>query len=100
MEKDKILSADFLDILFDGRNKDYGAYDLRRNYNKRIRTALIGTGIACLLIIVSYVLGGIGENKKKKDWVIREVQLENIKEEKKVEPIIPPLKIIPKKSRN
>jgi len=87
METDKILSADFLDILFDGRNKDYDAYDLRRNYNKRIKAALIVTGIVCLLIAVSYVLGGIGETKKNKDWVIREVQLESIKEEKKVVPI-------------
>jgi protein TonB len=94
METDKILSADFLDILFDGRNKDYGAYDLRRNYNKRIRAALIGTGISCLLIIVTYVLGGIGGNENKKDWVIHEVQLENIKEEKKVEPIPPRPKVI------
>ena len=41
MEVNKILSADFLDILFDGRNKEYGAYELRKTYNKRITIALM-----------------------------------------------------------
>ena len=30
MEINKILTADILDIIFDGRNKDYGAYDCGR----------------------------------------------------------------------
>ncbi len=41
MEINKILSADVLDIIFEGRNKDYGAYQLRKTYNKRLMTALI-----------------------------------------------------------
>ncbi|MGH2648613.1 MAG: energy transducer TonB, partial [Ginsengibacter sp.] len=45
MEANKILKSDFLDILFDGRNKDYGAYDLRKTYNKRIKVALASTVI-------------------------------------------------------
>ncbi len=36
MEINKILTADILDIIFDGRNKQYGAYDLRKTYNKRL----------------------------------------------------------------
>lgn len=43
MDSAKVLKSDFLDILFDGRNKDYGAYDLRRQYNKRVRNAILGT---------------------------------------------------------
>ena len=42
MEANQILKADILDILFDGKNKAYGAYDLRKTYNKRITYALIG----------------------------------------------------------
>ena len=30
MEANKILSADVLDIIFDGKNKEYGAYQLRK----------------------------------------------------------------------
>jgi len=41
MEINKILTADVLDIIFDGRNKTYGAYDLRKTYNKRLRTAML-----------------------------------------------------------
>ena len=35
MEKSAILNADLLDIVFEGRNKEYGAYELRRTYNRR-----------------------------------------------------------------
>jgi periplasmic protein TonB len=43
METNKILSADLLDLIFDDRNKDYGAYELRRTYHKRIKNALLIT---------------------------------------------------------
>lgn len=53
METTKLLKSDFLDILFDDRNKDYGAYDLRRRYNKRVRNAVVG-----MTAIVALVIGG------------------------------------------
>jgi len=76
METNKILSADVLDIIFDGRNKDYGAYELRKTYNRRIGVSLICTGVVCLLIFASYVLGGIGGPNKKQQMVVSDVQLE------------------------
>ncbi|MGJ7031924.1 energy transducer TonB [Niabella hirudinis] len=45
METTKILSASLLDILFDGRNKAYGAYELRNTYNRRLIKALGATGL-------------------------------------------------------
>lgn len=36
METNRILNADYLDILFEGRNKDYGSYKMRKQYNKRV----------------------------------------------------------------
>ncbi|RYY09942.1 MAG: energy transducer TonB, partial [Chitinophagaceae bacterium] len=33
MDINKIMSADILDIIFEGRNKEYGAYELRKGYN-------------------------------------------------------------------
>jgi hypothetical protein len=36
MDANKILNADILDLIFEDRNKEYGAYDLRKTYNKRI----------------------------------------------------------------
>ena len=44
MEANKILKADILDIIFEGKNKSYGAYELRKTYNKRLTRALIITG--------------------------------------------------------
>ena len=49
MTSHEILKADVLDILFDNRNKMYGAYELRKHYNNRM-------GIA-LGIMLSFVLG-------------------------------------------
>jgi protein TonB len=40
MLPEKIMQSDLLDILFENRNKAYGAYALRRSYNKRIVSAL------------------------------------------------------------
>ena len=38
MTNKEILQADMLDILFEHRNKIYGAYALRKQYNKRLIT--------------------------------------------------------------
>lgn len=48
MKAEDILKSDFLDILFDGRNKLYGAYDLRRAYPNHIRKA----GIIALFLVI------------------------------------------------
>jgi protein TonB len=90
METNKILSSDILDIIFDGRNKEYGAYELRKTYNKRMTIAMICTGALCLLVFLGYVLGGIASNKKNQQMVVQDVQLEDVKEEKKNEPPPPP----------
>ncbi|MEN9570991.1 MAG: hypothetical protein RL172_2222 [Bacteroidota bacterium] len=50
METAQILSADVLDIIFDGRNKAYGAYDLRLTYNQRVKKSLLLTGFLFLII--------------------------------------------------
>lgn len=51
-----ISGNDFLDILFNGRNKDYGAYELRRKYDKRVRNAIVGTASIALVIIGGYAV--------------------------------------------
>lgn len=91
MEANKILSADLLDILFEGKNKDYGAYDLRRTYNKRIVRALIITASIALLAVLGSVLASTIKNNSSKKVKINEVTLQDIKqEEKKIEPPPPP----------
>jgi periplasmic protein TonB len=56
MEPNKILQADVLDIIFENRNKDYGAYELRKKYNKRITLALVITAAVAALAIGGTVL--------------------------------------------
>ncbi|MBO9565502.1 MAG: energy transducer TonB [Niastella sp.] len=92
MEINKILSADVLDIIFEGRNKDYGAYQLRKTYNRRLMTALIVTASVILLSFGGYVLSTLfDKDDSKQDMVVQDVQLEEIKqEEKKEEPPPPP----------
>ncbi|MBX2925264.1 MAG: energy transducer TonB [Chitinophagaceae bacterium] len=91
MEVSKILSSDLLDIIFDGRNKVYGAYELRAKYSKRLSAALIITASLALLILVASFLSSKFESKEKKqDIVINEVEMSNIEEEKPVEPPPPP----------
>ena len=90
MDVSKILSADILDIIFEGRNKLYGAYDLRKTYNKRITYALIGTLIICGLLVISSVVANSAK-KKAVEVIAQDVNLENMKqEEKKPEPPPPP----------
>ncbi len=56
MEANKILQSDALDILFENRNKDYGAYELRRQYNSRMSVALLITGGLSLILFLSSFL--------------------------------------------
>jgi protein TonB len=91
MEANKILSTDILDLIFEDRNKAYGAYELRKTYNKRITLALLITaGLAVLIFLASFVANNISSKSAKLE--VKDVVLENIQqeEEKKVEPPPPP----------
>jgi protein TonB len=63
MEPNNILTSDVLDIIFDGRNKQYGAYELRKTYNKRLKTAMAVMLFTCLLAMVGGVLASNGGGK-------------------------------------
>ena len=90
MEINKILSADILDIIFEGRNKSYGAYDLRKTYNNRLRIALMVMGGLVLALVAGYLISNYQGKNAKVAQVVQDVQLEDIKEEKKNEPPPPP----------
>ncbi len=92
MDVNKILSADILDIIFDGKNKSYGAYDLRKTYNKRMTIALVGTAALLVLFFVGTILANTLKSKENKtEMIVQDVQLEEVKtEEQKPEPPPPP----------
>ena len=91
METKNILSADILDILFEGRNKTYGAYELRKTYNKRIAYSLAATFFLCLFFVVSSLLA----NAKKKAGPVElatTIELENFKKDDPKPEAPPPVK--------
>jgi protein TonB len=51
MTNNELLHASLLDIVFDNRNKEYGAYTLRKEYNQRMFASL-GIGISLILFVV------------------------------------------------
>jgi protein TonB len=89
MEANKILTSDVLDLIFENRNKEYGAYELRRTYNRRIVMALIITAsVALLALLGSFVASKLETTKEQ--IKIQEVKLEDLKQEDKQEPPPPP----------
>lgn len=55
MTSNEILKADVLDIVFDNRNKNYGAYVLRKYYNNRLLIAMswmMGVVLTLILIVL------------------------------------------------
>lgn len=91
MEANNILKSDILDLLFEHRNKEYGAYELRKTYNRRIITALLITaGALMLIMLTSFLASRITEDDSAK-LEVKDMILENIEqEEKKEEPPPPP----------
>ena len=88
MESNKILNADILDIIFDGKNKAYGAYQLRKTYNSRMVKALIAVGIILIFVVGGMVLANFINNRTAKDEL--EVVDTQMAEVKKDEPPPPP----------
>ena len=88
MTNKEILQADMLDILFEHRNKLYGAYALRKTYSQRLGRALgIALTIVLAFITISFIKNEKGNNGQKHDAgsiVLTEVNLEEkIKEPEK-----------------
>jgi len=55
MTNKQILQADLLDILFENRNKAYGAYALRKTYASRLKWAVgISLSFSMLLLFFSF----------------------------------------------
>lgn len=53
MKPEHILQSDVLDIVFENRNKAYGAYELRKHYRRRlIKSLLITISIVALFALL------------------------------------------------
>lgn len=91
MDANKILSADLLDIIFEGKNKSYGAYELRKTYNKRMRNALILAFSALALILVTSIFAGkLSKSDGKEDIDVLDTQMAEIAQDEPPPPPPPP----------
>jgi protein TonB len=85
------------DIVFQNRNKSYGAYILRADYQNVIKKALIiGIGIFCLAILTPMLWAKV--DRKDKITVIADVlnmEKPPIEEVKPIEPVTPPPPVEP-----
>ncbi|MEI9946182.1 MAG: energy transducer TonB [Chitinophagaceae bacterium] len=89
MTNKELLHASLLDILFDGRNKEYGAYALRKTYDRRLLLAM-GLGLSVILLFIFINMLNINSSpdsgrpeKEKADFVITQLQTDPDK------PIVP-----------
>jgi protein TonB len=93
MEPNKILSANILDLVFDNRNKDYGAYELRVTYPERIKRSLIGVFVIAGLALTGIALANRLKPERPNQIVVTSVDLTDLKpDEKKPEKLPEPVK--------
>jgi periplasmic protein TonB len=89
METNKILTADVLDIIFEGRNKEYGAYELRKTYRNRLVIAIIATLLVCLIFFIgSFIANNLEDDNS--ELQVQDVNLEQMQQEEEKQPEPPP----------
>ena len=91
MNAESILKTDSLDILFENRNKEYGAYALRKFYPERIKRALmimlLLVAVFCVYAIVPAKENGAIICTFYEDPTLAKIDAPKKQPEKKVEPI-------------
>lgn len=92
MESKEILKKDYLDILFEGRNKSYGGYELRKKYPMRMLIAgLIGILSVCFVFGASMIKKKeVAEAAKIKPKEVKMAEPPPINENKPPPPPPPP----------
>jgi protein TonB len=79
MAKEKIKAPAFDDIVFEIRNKEYGAYSLRKRYNRNVFISiLIGIIILGTAVITPYINAKALENRQKRAERQVEIKMENL----------------------
>jgi protein TonB len=79
MAKEEIKAPSFIDIVFSERNKEYGAYQLRRKYNRTVIFALIiGIIIIGTAVITPYINAKAAESRTKREELQVEIKMENL----------------------
>ena len=66
MSKIDLISNDWVDLVFEGRNKSYGAYRLRRSTTKRNIIAVISVLILVLACFIILTVKNIVDEQRAK----------------------------------
>lgn len=90
MEAGKILSAPLIDLIFDGQNKLYGAYELRKNYSKRINRALIITMTLTAFICCGAILASSSKKNTVRYNIKPGIVIQSLPDDKKPEKLPKP----------
>lgn len=90
MEISKILTADILDIVFEGKNKEYGAYELRKSYAGRLRLAITVTSSIVLLCVAGFLFADENKLTILTTFDIPDPMLTKLEDKVIEPPVIPP----------
>src|ERR1035437_1597561 len=89
MAKEKDKAPAFDDIVFEDRNKEYGAYKLRKKYNRNVSIALlIGILIMGTVIITPYINAKASDSRSRR--AERQVEIKMEKLDQPNEQVAPP----------
>jgi len=79
MAKEKVIVPAFDDIVFEERNKEYGAYKLRKKYNRTVIIALLaGIIIIGTAVVTPYLNAKALENRQKRAEREVQIKMENL----------------------
>ncbi|WEK36174.1 MAG: energy transducer TonB [Candidatus Pseudobacter hemicellulosilyticus] len=92
MNTSNILTADVLDIIFDGRNKQYGAYELRRHYSRRLFKSIAVMLSGCLLLGAGFAMASRHNSDKDAVFNISDHQLVDVAPPEQPKELPPPPK--------
>ena len=80
MEKQHAIALSLNDLVFENRNKRYGAYQLRQSYENHLRrAAFIGTGFfVAVFLLLSHLFGYVPETDLFKEITDGKIKLEEV----------------------
>jgi protein TonB len=90
MQPEQIMSSDLLDILFADRNKMYGAYPLRKGYNKRLAKSLLITGTLLGFGLLAYYSSGTPQVYAGTNIILDSLAPETVLRPLEPKPPVPP----------
>ncbi len=92
MDPQRVLEVPLDDIVFEGRNQAYGAYFLRKIYNRHIMRSLLIAGLFTVLAIAAPVLANLISGMMEEDdkQTVVEINMENLELPPEKEDIPPP----------